>query len=330
MSIHDPRRITSAATLLAALALTAFVTTAPANEPASTAFTYQGELTQNSTPADGPYEFEFRLYDDPALGNLVASIPGPFGVDVTNGRFTVRLDFGEAAFTGVQLWLEVGVRPESDVPSPYTILYPRQELTATPYASIALNSPFLHDGSGLYYHGRLALGSDAPPAGMFDVVGPAHDSAVNLPANSISAAECLDEPGASGAFSEQTISLTSNPPATLSTATIQCPGPGYVLALGNASIHGVAYHGAGGRVGIEATAVPSSYAPADAYEVRITDDMPSVFYSCPVSVHKVFPVTAGSHTFYLRGWRGFGDNGASSSRAGLTLLFLPTAYGSLP
>ncbi|MFB3908840.1 MAG: hypothetical protein ACE15D_10595 [Candidatus Eisenbacteria bacterium] len=301
---------------------------ARATEPASTAFTYQGQLTQAGIPADGVYEFEFRLYDAPAEGNLVASIPGPYPATVTEGLFTARLDFGDAAFTGLQLWLEMGVRPEGD-PGPFTILSPRQELSATPYASVALNSPFLRAGSGLYYEGRMALGSDQPPVGILDVVGPPHDATVILPNNAISSAECLDEPGISGAFATGEVWFTSAP-VTLRTASIECPGPGYVLALGSTDLSGVAYSSAGGYVGIENTADPGSSAPPDARWVIFGDDMPSIYYSCPVSVNKVFPVTAGNHTFYLRGWRGFGDNSPRANRAGLTLLFIPSAYGALP
>lgn len=299
-----------------------------ANEPASTAFSYQGRLTDQGAPADGAYEFEFRLYDAQGGGNLVASVPGPYGIDVTNGYFTARLDFGPAAFSGVQLFLEIGVRPESDVSLPYTILNPRQELTATPYASVALNSPFLREGSGLFYEGRMALGSDAPPSGILDVVGPPQDATVVLPGNAISSAEMLDEPGVCSAFEEGSISFASGG-TTLTTATIQCPSSGYVLAIGTTTVRSVAYNASGGKVGIESTATPSPTPPADAYQLLFSDDMPSILAYCPVTVHKVFPVTAGARTFYLRGWRGFGDNGPSSLEAGLTLLFIPSAYGNL-
>lgn len=325
---HQGIRKAQAAAVLAAAIGWMMAGVSGANEPASTAFSYQGRLTEQGLPADGAYEFDFRLYDAPGGGNLVASIPGPYGIDVANGYFTARLDFGPAAFRGVQLFLEIGVRPESDVPSPYTVLNPRQELTATPYASVALNSPFLREGSGLYYEGRMALGSDAPPSGILDVVGPPHDATVVLPDNAISAAEVLDEPGVCSTFEEVSVPFVSGG-ADLSTATIQCPAAGYVLAIGTTTVSGVAYNTSGGTVGIESTAVPSPYPPDDAYRVRFWDDTPSISASCPVTVHKVFPVTAGSRSFYLRGWKGYGDNTPSSLEAGLTLLFIPSVYGSL-
>lgn len=317
-------------TLAAAVVAAAVVCgMAAANEPASTAFTYQGRLTHAGLPVTGPYEFEFRLYDSAAGGNLVASLAGIYPADVEEGHFTARLDFGPAAITGVGLWLEIGVRPESDMPLPFTILHPRQELTATPYAAVALNSPFRREGSGLFFEGRLGLGSDTPPSGMFEVAGPPQDASVVLPQNAISAHELMDEPGASGAFREETIWFDDDP-VTLASATIQCPAPGYVLAMGTASIRSVVYHAAGGFVGIEATTQANPTPPADALFVQFSGDTPGITTTCPVSLQKVFPVSAGLKTFHLRGWVGFGDNNPRSVESGLTLLFIPTAYGSLP
>jgi hypothetical protein len=41
-------------------------------EPAGTAFTYQGRLSDNDGPAGGTYDFEFRLYT--AAGALCVNI----------------------------------------------------------------------------------------------------------------------------------------------------------------------------------------------------------------------------------------------------------------
>lgn len=40
----------------------------------TTAFTYQGQLTENSTLADGLYDFEFKLYDAASDGGLYGSV----------------------------------------------------------------------------------------------------------------------------------------------------------------------------------------------------------------------------------------------------------------
>jgi len=61
-------------------------------------------------------------------------------VAVTDGLFTVQLEFGAAAFQGNARWLAIAVRCSGD--TAYTDLPPRQALTAAPYASYALSSPW--------------------------------------------------------------------------------------------------------------------------------------------------------------------------------------------
>jgi hypothetical protein len=98
-----------------------------------TGFTYQGRLTDGGSPADGEYDFEFRLYDDPDTGAQVGDTVTVGAKTVTDGLFTVELDFGSGAFTGEARYLEIGVRPGGSNGA-YTTLSPRQALTPAPYA----------------------------------------------------------------------------------------------------------------------------------------------------------------------------------------------------
>jgi hypothetical protein len=98
-----------------------------------TAFTYQGELTEGGSPANGAYDFQFTLHDDASAGSQVGSTVTVGDQTVTEGRFTVNLDFGADAFTGEARWLEIGVRDGGSTGG-YTPLTPRQELTPAPYA----------------------------------------------------------------------------------------------------------------------------------------------------------------------------------------------------
>jgi hypothetical protein len=60
-------------------------------------------------------------------------------VQVSNGVFTVQLDFGANPFsTGAARYLEIAVKKPSD--AAYTTLAPRQLLSATPYALQSLNA----------------------------------------------------------------------------------------------------------------------------------------------------------------------------------------------
>jgi hypothetical protein len=103
----------------------------------TTAFTYQGRLTDSSLPATGTYDMKFSLFDAPAAGAQVGATVTVMGLDVTNGLFTVALneaaEFGAAPFDGADRYLEIAVRLSGD--PGYTTLSPRQRIAATPYAS---------------------------------------------------------------------------------------------------------------------------------------------------------------------------------------------------
>ena len=107
----------------------------------STAFTYQGKLSDGANPATGSYDMQFRLFDSATVGTghqQGPTITDP-SVSVSAGIFTVQLDFGAGAFSGPPRFLEIGVRPMGS-PDPYTILSPRQTVTSAPYSVRSLNS----------------------------------------------------------------------------------------------------------------------------------------------------------------------------------------------
>jgi hypothetical protein len=105
--------------------------------PMGTAFTYQGRIIDANSPADGLYDFKFKLYDDAntITGNQMGSDVNKPDVDVIDGYFTLELDFSGSVFDGNSIWLEIDVRPgESNDPNAFITLSPRQEVTPTPYA----------------------------------------------------------------------------------------------------------------------------------------------------------------------------------------------------
>src|SRR6267142_2425567 len=107
----------------------------------TSAFTYQGRLTDNGTQRTATYDMEFRLFDALEGGNqlplgnpiTITFTDPPRGVSVANGAFTVQLDFGGAtAFDGNPRWLQIAVKKSTD--SSFVPLTPRQPITSTPYA----------------------------------------------------------------------------------------------------------------------------------------------------------------------------------------------------
>lgn len=103
--------------------------------PLGTEFTYQGVLSDAGSLASGDFDFRLFLYNADAGGSQVGPMVLIEDVTVTDGRFTTQLDFGDV-FDGAALWLEVGVR-DGALGGTYTVLQPRQELTAAPFAQHA-------------------------------------------------------------------------------------------------------------------------------------------------------------------------------------------------
>ncbi len=106
----------------------------------TTVFSYQGKLTDNGTPANGQYDFQFKLFDTATVGigtQQGSTIPVS-NVTVTEGTFTVQLDFGASVFPGAPRFLEMAVKKTSD--STFTTLGPRQPVASNPYAIHTLNA----------------------------------------------------------------------------------------------------------------------------------------------------------------------------------------------
>ena len=77
-------------------------------------------------------------------------------VGVSNGLFTVSLDFGAGVFTGPDRWLEIGVCANGA--GVFALLSPRQKLTATPYA-VTAGTTLLLAFTGLHPLAVMAAGA---------------------------------------------------------------------------------------------------------------------------------------------------------------------------
>ena len=117
-----------------------------------TAFTYQGRLLESGSPANGIYDLTFSLLDAGTGGSQVGGTVTNSATVVSNGLFTVTLDFG-ANFPGADRWLEIGVRTNGG--GAFTTLASRQKITPTPYASYSANA------------GSAAAATTASSAGNF-------------------------------------------------------------------------------------------------------------------------------------------------------------------
>lgn len=103
----------------------------PAVSGQTTEFSYQGSLVNSSTPANGNFDFEFRLFNALSGGGQVGATLTRNGVAVSNGVFSVSLDFG-ANFPGADRYLDISVKPTGG--GAFTPLAPRSQILSAPYA----------------------------------------------------------------------------------------------------------------------------------------------------------------------------------------------------
>ncbi|HLP83952.1 MAG TPA: hypothetical protein VK157_06340 [Phycisphaerales bacterium] len=109
----------------------------------ATTFTYQGELRDGATPANGAYDVRFRLFDSAAGTTQLGPTLCVDDVTVDNGKFAVLLDFG-AQFSQPGRFLEVAVRAGAAStctdPAGFTALVPLQPVTSAPAATFATSA----------------------------------------------------------------------------------------------------------------------------------------------------------------------------------------------
>ena len=136
--------------------------------PVGSEFTYQGQLNEAGLPADGDYDFVFRLFDAETGGTQIGSEFEADECTVTDGLFTLQLDFGAGAFAGDARWIEIDVRASAGG-LPYTTLSPRQPVTAAPVALYALDGPgssgyWAENGTAIYNTnaGYVGIGTSSP------------------------------------------------------------------------------------------------------------------------------------------------------------------------
>jgi hypothetical protein len=125
--------------ILTALLISLVISTANISAQSS-AFTYQGRLTDAGAGPNVPFDFTFKLFAASSGGSQIGIDVLRDDVQVTNGIFTVSLDFGSSPFTSATgNYLEIWVRPGTQTGS-YTQLLPRASITSSPYAVQTFNA----------------------------------------------------------------------------------------------------------------------------------------------------------------------------------------------
>lgn len=88
----------------------------------TTAFTYQGQLRSNNAPANGHFDLQFSIFAASSGGlALTTPISNP-SVEVSNGVFTILLDFGAGAYNGgIAGWKLASVRQATLIRTPFLL-----------------------------------------------------------------------------------------------------------------------------------------------------------------------------------------------------------------
>ncbi len=103
----------------------------------SNKFSFQGVLTQSGNPVTGTRDMNFRLFTDATCTTQIGGGIYLFDVPVTDGVFSVELDFSASYFNGQALWLETRLNTTSIscleiLPAPYAFsLRPGANITGT-------------------------------------------------------------------------------------------------------------------------------------------------------------------------------------------------------
>jgi hypothetical protein len=112
-----------------------------ATTPLTSTFTYQGQLKNDGAAVNGSCDMAFRLYDDPSAPINLIGNPITSTVPVTNGLFTIGLNFGANAFDGKGRWLDIQVNCNNGG----FVQLSRQAVTAAPYALFATSTGALQN-----------------------------------------------------------------------------------------------------------------------------------------------------------------------------------------
>jgi hypothetical protein len=134
----------------------------------TTAFTYQGQLLNNGTSVNGTNVMTFTLYSAATGGTAIAT-PITNSMPVSNGLFTVNLNFGAAAFNGNACWLDIAVSNDTT----NVELSPRMQILPTPYATFAASaaSATVAGSASNFVGGSVFAGSFAGNGGGLTNVG---------------------------------------------------------------------------------------------------------------------------------------------------------------
>ncbi|MCX5752737.1 MAG: hypothetical protein NTW97_03715 [Candidatus Krumholzibacteria bacterium] len=188
------------------------------------------------------------------------------------------------------------------------------------------------DQWGLFVDGNFNLGQPSfylmgdDREVVFDL-SQSGDQSVWLPYEAVSSSEISDEPGVASFASEVGVPLTTSV-STVASQSITTPGPGYILVIASSNL--MLYHsnGAASHAIIGTSDDASWFADNQDMFVDYPATAATGTYFTPTTCHGLYyNPYSGTYTYYLLGVRG--DGAYTCYENQLSLIYLPTAYGTV-
>ena len=150
---------------------------------------------------------------------------------------------------------------------------------------------------------------------------------VSLPVDAIGSSEILEEAGCASFVDGLANVDLETTPTTLAVRSLTAPASGHVLVIATcqARTNHVNAYTSSANFGVSTSS--SGFPSAQDVLFYITSGMPSGLFDRPLTVHGLFPVSAGTNTFYFLGQEI--NNDFTVWDVSLTAIFIPSAYGTV-
>ncbi len=127
---------------------------------------------------------------------------------------------------------------------------------------------------------------------------------------------------------DQSTSLTSTA-KNIETRTITCPDSGYVFVTATCAVQINHVNGTMSAVGIGVSDSSATLFGDQRKQWIIPSANPTGNSVNIISAQKIYPVTSGSHTFYLVGQKIVGGGNQYALHRTFSLVYVPRAYGTV-
>jgi hypothetical protein len=249
---------------------------------------------------------QFSWAEIPAKMSYQGVLTDANGVVVPDGNYSVRFRIYNVAGGGLPLWQET--QSVAVASGRFNVILG----SVATLDSLAFDQP---------YWLSMKVGSDPEMSPRIELVS----SAYSLGTKS---ADCCS--GVASDTQSGTVYFSGGY-TTFASRSLTVPEPGYVLAIGSAQVY-VEEVGTALLLGVSDD--PYNFPSNQGLMYSVPDGLPDCSpslpcHSAPITVHGLFEVTAGTHTFYFIGEPAAGGGSPYASKIQFSLAYFSQAYGTV-